>query len=75
MEAKKQSTPKMIIEGKTVIGIRGGKSNVVRVTLPRWLDTIGAKAFSECAELTSLTLPVTLTCVDDSAFFSCRGLT
>ena len=75
MEANKQPAPTIIIEGKTVVGVRGGKSDIVRVTLPRWLDTIGTKAFYECAELTSLTLPVTLTCVDDCAFFSCRGLT
>ncbi|MBO5502621.1 MAG: leucine-rich repeat domain-containing protein, partial [Clostridia bacterium] len=50
------------------------------LTLPDTLDgyavsTIGAKAFSGNGKTTELTLPESITCIEDAAFASCRKLT
>ena len=39
------------------------------------VTSIGNEAFSQCTELTSVTIPDSITSIDDSAFHYCSGLT
>ena len=49
-------------------------SNLVRVTLPDILVSIGSRAFSECTRLTAVELPASLQIIDEYAFFDCHAL-
>ncbi|WP_019679659.1 leucine-rich repeat protein [Ruminococcus flavefaciens] len=47
--------------------------NLVSVTLPDTLKTIGFVAFSECSALTSIVIPASVTVVEHEAFKSCSN--
>lgn len=49
--------------------------NVVKVTLPEGVETIGNDAFKGCTALIDITLPQSLTRVGDRAFENCPSLT
>jgi len=58
---------------KEITGTVSG-SSVKEVVLPNSLVVIGKKAFMNCDELQSITLPDSVTTIDDSAFY-CSALT
>ena len=63
----------LIIENRTVIGIRGDSSDVVNVVIPAGVLHIGDTAFHG-KRLTSVTLPDSLISVGHRAFASCKGI-
>ena len=71
----RQSNALLEIEGTEVKGVIGRKYDVVRVTVPQWVQSIGANAFSNCSRLTSVTLPKGLKRIGINAFASCTALT
>ena len=75
---KKRFCSMLIIKNKRVIGIRGDKADVVRVTIPRGVIEIAEYVFGmspirECSSsrLTSVILPDTLTSIESDAFDYC----
>lgn len=42
--------------------------------IPGNVTTIGASAFSNCSELTSITIPTSVTCIEGNAFYYCSAL-
>lgn len=44
------------------------------INLPEGLKTIGEKAFNDCPNLTSITIPYTLTAIASNAFWGCKKL-
>ena len=52
-----------------------GAEQLVEITLPPNLVTLGYDTFDSCTSLTSITIPNSVTSIGESAFFSCRGLT
>ena len=49
--------------------------DLMSITLPAGLTSIGEEAFFDCSGLTSITLPDGLTSIGRSAFEGCSGLT
>lgn len=45
------------------------------VVIPDGVTSIGAKAFYECSEVTSITFPNTVTDIGDYAFYRCTSIT
>ena len=52
-----------------------GKALQGSVIINEGITSIGANAFSNCSNLTSITLPSTITKVDSNAFNNCSGMT
>lgn len=50
-------------------------SNIMYVTFPDGLTSIGDWAFNKCSSLTSVTIPNSVTSIEYSAFSGCSGLT
>ncbi|MBR3268138.1 MAG: leucine-rich repeat protein, partial [Oscillospiraceae bacterium] len=51
------------------------KSDIKTVVIGSGITNVGAQCFSGCPNLTSVTLPDTLTAIHESAFSSCKALT
>ena len=51
------------------------RSNILSVSLPQNLTSIGEFAFVGCTSLTSITIPNSVTSIGDYAFDGCTGLT
>ncbi|MDR1348496.1 MAG: leucine-rich repeat protein, partial [Prevotellaceae bacterium] len=72
-------TTVVIDEGVTHIGNRAffGQSynNMISVTIPGSVTTIGEFAFTYCISLISVTIPAGVTAIGESAFGNCIGLT
>jgi|GEM_PF-1021986 len=66
------------VEGRTVIAIGDGVfadlQGLKSVAMPKSLQRIGSRAFSNCLELTSAKIPAGVTNIGDSAFFNCSLL-
>jgi hypothetical protein len=54
---------------------RTNNANLVSITLPDTLATIGDWAFAYCSSLTSITIPASVTSIGGSVFSNCSGLT
>ena len=65
----------VIGEGITRVGDQNFYTceNLVSVTLPNTLKTIGFVAFGRCSAITSVTIPASVTLVEHEAFFSCEN--
>lgn len=67
------------IEDKPVIEIKNNifkdHSEIVSVTLPKTIYTIGESAFENCTSLVNVNLPTALDSVDSTAFKGCSSLT
>ena len=50
-------------------------SDVISVTISEGVESIGQVAFERCYELTSISLPSTLTEIEYGVFWNCNGLT
>ena len=79
-QSVKRSCSVLIIENHTVIDIRVDPSDIHNVTVPRGVLHIGRGwgdrgPFENCINLTSVTLPNTLTTIETGAFYKCSGLT
>ena len=48
--------------------------NLTSVTIPDWIEAIGAEAFDGCTGLTSITIPATVKRLGDYAFKNCSAL-
>lgn len=64
-------TDGLIIEGTTITGYTGAATEVV---IPEYITAIGDEAF-RFSDITSISLPSTLTDIGNRAFLSCTGLT
>ena len=51
------------------------KGDILSVSLPEGLTSIGSSAFSSCSSLTSITLPNSVTSIGYEAFYGCSSLT
>lgn len=49
--------------------------NIITVTMPTTITSIGVQAFAQCYNLKSITIPDGVINIGDSAFSSCTGLT
>jgi len=72
------------IEGMTVTRIGDnafeydeawGYSDIIKVTIPNTVTSIGSTAFSMCTSLASITIPASITSIDFGAFNFCQSLT
>lgn len=59
----------------TSIGDFPGGIDLISVTIPESVITIGNDAFGGCAGLTSMTIPESVTTIGNGAFSGCTGLT
>jgi hypothetical protein len=59
----------------TSIGSFAGGTDLISVTIPESVTSIGDYAFSGCISLTSLTIPNSVTSIGERAFYNCSGLT
>lgn len=50
-------------------------SNLISITIPNGVTSIGEHAFSGCSSLTSITIPNSVTSIGNSAFCGCSSLT
>ncbi|MDE6289851.1 MAG: leucine-rich repeat protein, partial [Ureaplasma sp.] len=57
------------------VGLFYNATNLVSVSLPSSLTSIGDNTFSECTSLTSITLPDSLGIIGNQVFFNCKSLT
>lgn len=51
------------------------RSEILSISLPNGLTTIGERAFCRCAALSSITFPNTITSLNRSCFYGCSALT
>ena len=51
------------------------RSDILSISLPDGLTSIGGDAFSGCSSLTSITIPNSVTSIGDYAFYECFSLT
>ena len=61
------------------VTITGCDQNAVEVTIPETLEghpvtSIGSNAFSNCTDLTSISIPPSVSSIDSSAFVNCTQL-
>ncbi len=47
--------------------------SLTEIAIPEGVTTIGSKAFGYCTALTSVTIPSTVTQINDNAFFCCKN--
>ena len=50
-------------------------SNIVSITIPDSVTSIGGRAFYNCSSLTSITIPDSVTSIEKNAFKNCSSLT
>ena len=50
-------------------------SNLQRITLPEFTDSIGSEAFAQCTKLKSIVIPQSVKTIGENAFYGCTGLT
>ena len=50
------------------------RSNIVSITIPDSVTSIGESAFGDCSSLTSITIPDSVTSIGESAFYGCVSL-
>lgn len=77
-ESYKQVSTTLDIKNDVLVGIRVKESNLISVIVPRGVKKIACRrtgVFSDCCNLTCLTLPDTLTDIGDGAFQYCDGIT
>ncbi len=76
-DAKHISIPSTI-EGYPVTSIGreafAYREDLISVSIPNTVETIGYRAFRECTSLTSITLPESVKTIDDNAFAACTSL-
>ena len=64
--------------GKPVTAINAvafyGKSNIISVTIPEGITSIGKEAFNYCRSLKSISIPTTVTFIDIYPLFNCDAL-
>lgn len=53
----------------------GGCYSLTHIELPEGLKTIGSYAFDECINLSSVTIPNSVTSIEDGVFYKCSSLT
>ena len=58
----------------SIVDIAFYKSNIVSITIPDSVTSIGKDAFFDCSNLTSITIPDSVTSISDRAFESCDSL-
>ena len=58
----------------SIVDIAFYKSNIVSITIPDSVTSIGKDAFFDCSSLTSITIPDSVTSISDRAFESCDSL-
>lgn len=58
-----------------LIGVRNEDIVDGKFEVPNYVTSIGAWAFDECSELTSIVIPDRVTSIGESAFSGCSGLT
>lgn len=64
-----------IPQGTEIVGdLAFAYSNLVNITIPDSVKTIGAQAFSSCSSLPALLLPDSVTSIGDGAFSYCKSL-
>ena len=51
------------------------KGDILSVSLPEGLTSIGSEAFRDCSSLTSITIPNSVTSIGGSAFSGCSSIT
>ena len=56
-------------------GIFSGNNNIITITLPNSVTSIGVSAFSGCRNLISITIPNSVTSIGNRAFADCTNLT
>ncbi|MBE5763888.1 MAG: leucine-rich repeat domain-containing protein [Clostridiales bacterium] len=65
--------------GDSAIGVNGNENrhfcNIVSVTIPNSIITIGDRAFGECDKLESITIPDSVTSIGEFAFIGNKALT
>ena len=49
-------------------------SQIYKLTIPDFVDSIGAWAFSGCEEMCEVTIPASVTSIEDNAFCNCHKL-
>jgi hypothetical protein len=59
----------------TRISYLASRKDIIKVTIPKSVTSIGDSAFYECANLTSITIPNSVTSIGNYAFNSCENLT
>ena len=60
------------ITGKAIYSV---DRDIVSLTIPEGVTSIGGSAFRDCSRLTSITLPKSVTSIGGSAFMNCSSLT
>ena len=67
-----------VISGRPVTGIKKdafkGRSDIMLISLPGSIRSIGNSAFSGCTGLTEITIPESVTSIGNSAFSGCTAL-
>ena len=68
-----------MVDNRVVIGIREGAfkacNNIVSITIPSTVTTIGKDAFMGCSSLSKITIPNSITSIADGVFDGCSNLT
>ena len=63
---------KLSEDGKTIIGVYD--KNIIHITIPEGVTTIGEDAFYDCSSLKSIDIPDSVTSIEFCAFASCSSL-
>lgn len=59
---------------KTIISFPAGKTETAYI-VPDTVDTIDEEAFSDCSNLTNITIPYSVNLIDNNSFVRCHNLT
>lgn len=65
----------VIKEGVTYVDCFNGAENLLSVTLPSTLTTIGDSGFTNCAKLSEISIPSNVSSIGNYAFKNCSGIT
>ena len=77
-----ESTHSLVLTGSGTMNNWGGSQSpwfkfhddILTVSLPDGLTSIGDYAFRQCSSLTSVTIPNSVTYIGDTAFLGCSGI-